>query len=99
MKQSWVPPSKCLVHWDDKSTTFYDGGDQEKRIAVLVSGVKEIELLGVQSIGTKLKRKYDSTASSAIKKELDTLKCTHKVFGMIFAITSCTGIQYHWCKN
>ena len=62
-----------------------DGGDHEKRISVLVSGLKEINLLGVPNIGTKLKGKYDSTASGVIiKKELETLKCTHKVVLVVF---------------
>ena len=90
IKHSWVPSSKCIVHWDDKSTTFYDGGDNKKLNAVLVSGVKDIKLLWGSSIGKKLKSKYDSTASSIIKKELDTLKCTQNVFRMIFDTTGAT---------
>ena len=75
-----IPPSKCLVHWDDNTTKSLDDGDHKERIAILVSGVKEIKLLRVPSIGTKLKAKYGSITSSTINKELDTLKCTHKVF-------------------
>ena len=41
-------------------------------MAVLISDVEQLKLLGVPSIGTKLKGKYDKTASSAIKKELDS---------------------------
>ena len=82
IKHSWVQPSKCLVHWDDKTTDFLDGGDHEKRIAVIVSDVKEIKLVIVPSIGTQLKGKYGSTASSAINKELDTLKSIHKIYSI-----------------
>ena len=62
--------SKCLAHWDDKITKPLDGG--------------KIKLLGVPSIVTKFKGKYVTTASSTIKKELYNLKCTHKVFRMVF---------------
>ena len=104
IKHSWVPPSKYLVHQDKKTRTSLDGGDHEKRIAVFVSGVKWIKLLGVSSIETKLKRKYDSTASSAIMKELYTLKCTHKVVVMVFDTTSakssaCFLLQKIWHIN
>ena len=47
------------------------GGDHKKQMDVLVSGVKEIKLLAVPRIGIKLKGKYDTIASSAIKKEFE----------------------------
>ena len=47
IKESWVPPFRCLVHWDCKTTNTLDGGDQKKQMVVSVSGVKEIKLLGM----------------------------------------------------
>ena len=47
----WVPPSKCLVHWDDNTTKSLDDG--------------KIKLLGVPSIGTKLKEKYENMSQQS----------------------------------
>ena len=59
-------------------------------MSVLASGIKQIKLLGVPSIRTKVIGKYDKTAANDIRKEIIyTLKCTHKVFGMVFDTTNC----------
>ena len=79
IKQDWVPPSKCLVHWDEKITKCLDGSDNEKRMAITVSGIKEVKLLGVLSLRSNLRGKFGATASGAMKKELDSWNCT-KIF-------------------
>ena len=88
IKQDWVPPSKCLVHWDEKITKCLDGSDNEKRMAITVSGIKEVKLLGVPSLGSNLRGKFGATASGAIKKELDSWNCTKNIYGMVFDTTN-----------
>ena len=40
------------------------------------------------SIGTTLQGKFGTTASSAIKNELDSRNCRDNVFGMVFDTTN-----------
>ena len=89
----WVPSSKHYVHWVAKTTNYLDGGDHDKQVAVLTSDIKEIKLLEVQNIEKKLKGNHGTTASSANKKELDTWKCAHKVFGIVFDTNAVTLVQ------
>ena len=54
-----------------------EGGDREKRIGALVSGVKEIKLVGMASIGTKLKEKNMARQPQVPLRKNLTLINTH----------------------
>ena len=98
MKLTCVPPSKCLVHWDEKTTTTLDGSNKKKRMAILPSGIEGTKLLGVPCIGIKLKRKFGTTTSSVIKNAFDSWNCTDNVFGMVFDTKySNTGVNSGAC--
>ena len=50
------------------------------------------------SVGKELKGKFGTTASSAIKNELDSWGCINNVFGMVFDTTnSNTGVKNGAC--
>ena len=86
IKQEWKPPSKMLIHWDDKTMPSLDGSTKEKRLPVVVSGLGKTKLLGAPVLRKILKVTYGAKVTGATVGLLNEWK--FKEHFMVFDTTS-----------
>ena len=84
IKINWIPPERCVLHFDGKLMRGLKGGNKEERLPIIISGPFGSKLLGVPTLGHSLRGIYGETASTAIVQHLQAWECESAVFGMVF---------------
>ena len=89
IKESWVPPTRGIVHWDGKLMDTLDNKNAvEERLPILLSGIGGVKLLGVPALLHKSMEKTGPQIAKATKMLLDEWGCAENVTGMVFDTTS-----------
>ena len=89
IKESWVPPTVGVLHWDGKLMDTLDNEFAvEERLPILLSGSGGVKLLGVPTLAHKSTDKTGPMIAKAAKDLLDEWSCAEVVIGMVFDTTS-----------
>ena len=88
MRSEWTPPEVGLLHWDGKQMSTLDGGGEEERLPVLLSGVGGTKLLGAPALPPRENQPMGDLIAEAAVGCAERWNCTSSVVGMVFDTTA-----------
>jgi hypothetical protein len=89
IKEQWVPPKLCTLHWDGKLTaTLQNHRLTEERLTVSVGDATEMKLLGVPSYRKATDQAVGSVIADVTLKLVNEWNCTDRIVNLAFDTTS-----------